>query len=204
MGESGVTLQNWSDCLVFGEFGEEMARKRISHFITPLLKHFGYGDSAEDTQKQRSGIDFSLNLKELAFDVKVRDFKYYYDNNANLDIVLETVSVAEKGVPGWLYSSKSDVIFYAWANSDRTDLFDAVILVLDPIRIFISDYMKTQNSKTHRIRTRCSETYNRATQSHYHTEFLLVPIELFPSNALLYCGIRGLKETYYIDNTQHL
>lgn len=129
-----------------------------------------------------------MNLKELTFDVKARDFKYYVYKDSENDIALETVSVVEKGVKGWLYTSKSDVIFYVWMNEKNTDIFDGVVLVLDRVREFVKEY-----EKTHIIRYKESSTLDKVSKRFYHTEFMLIPLCDFPSDTLIYCNVDKLK-----------
>ena len=182
-----MSVQDWHKCLIFGKLGEEKAKEKVHHFLLSVLKQYEYGLTKENTLKQRQGIDFSLNLKELTFDVKTRKFKYYVYKDLENDIALETISAVEDNVKGWLYTSKSDVIFYIWLTEDKTKIFDGVILVLSEVRNFVKDY-----EKTHTVRYKKSSTLNKSSRRFYHTEFMLIPVCDFPSNALIYCNVDKL------------
>lgn len=189
-----MSEQDWYECLAFGKLGEDLARKKVHHFLQSVLKQYEYGLTKEDTLKQRQGIDFSFKLENLTFDVKTRKFEYYLYRGMNNDIALELLSVEETNKAGWFFTSTSDVIFYIWLNEQKTGIFDGVILILDKTREFVKEYRKT-----HIVRTFRSVTNNSVKKWHYHSSGLLIPVCDFPSNALIYCNVDKLSGICFIN-----
>jgi len=118
-------------------------------------------------------VDVTVKLKRSSFDVKFRDNQYYLKG-----ILIETVSVLERDIPGWFYTSKADEVIYLWWNKGRTTLM--------PIgyRIFIQDrrlrewfeQRKADYPEKEAVSTRNGETW--------HTRFVIVPIEDFPEGTI--------------------
>ena len=183
-----MSSQDWYHSLAFGNLGEELARKKIKRFLTSVITYYDY-DTTEGRANQRKGIDFNVSLKEFTFDVKVRDYSYWFHK----DILIEVDSVIEKKVPGWYYTSKSDLIFYTWFNRNRTDLHDAKIILLTPAREFIKKYMEETKLKYYIAET------NRDGEI-YHTRNFAIPISKFPPGTLLECDVTQIKSVYYLDD----
>lgn len=77
------------------------------------------------------------------------------------NIFLETVSVDSKGVPGWVYTCKADIILYA-------------ALLNKKILVFLPDQLR-RHIETLKLRFRTAKTGKRQNQG-YDTHGVLVPL----------------------------
>lgn len=164
-----------------GGICEDMVRDKFKVVFEPILQQFVYGNSITETQKQRNGIDFNITHNELSFDVKCRDFYAYQFK----DILLETVSVVEDEKPGWLYSSKSDVIVYVWKNETGKKFIDGYLLFMNNIREFLKQYLKIHTPLQKRA------VSVRGTRR-WHTDNIAIPIKDFNSDCIKKINIKEL------------
>lgn len=185
-----MSSQDWYSSLAFGNHGEELARKKVRRFLTSVINYCDY-DTTDGKSKQRNGIDFSVSLTDFTFDVKTRDYTYWYKK----DILIETISVVENNIPGWIYTSKSDLIFYTWLNRAQTEIHDAKILIVKPLREFILEYINKTDPKL-----KTTQTYKDCHS--YHTEFFTVPISDFPTGTILNCDISKMDEVCYLNESE--
>ena len=91
----------FSDSLSIGEIGEHL-----------IFEQFGIRmiSFEEDSDFQRSGADGIRGA--LTHEIKTRTYETvrYWHNGP--DMTIETVSVREYNVPGWIYTSTADILFY--------------------------------------------------------------------------------------------
>lgn len=115
---------DWGSCLEEGTKWEERIKPILKEQILSIsVDQVSFDDEPE---KQLSGIDHVLTRESPNIDVKVRDYEYYGD-----DVLLETVSVVERDVEGWLYSDGLDVLAYCWQNRLGTNLTDGILLLIN-------------------------------------------------------------------------
>jgi len=124
--------------------------------------------------EQREGIDTIVKLKEGKFDVKIRDRKWYLR-----DILIETVSVVEKNIPGWFYTSDADAVFYVWWNETKTDLMPIGYFIFIQNKKFREWFEKNKN------KYRELQTETKSEWGSWHTKFVVIPIEDFPKGSLM-------------------
>lgn len=91
----------------------------------------------EDKKKQKQGVDKTILLKNgtaLLIEEKFREPKYW--KNRKTDILLEYISIDNKNIPGWVYTSKSDylVVLYKNENVDDSELY---VFPFKPIRKWV-------------------------------------------------------------------
>ncbi len=165
---------NWDDSIKIGKVGENIVKNNFILLLKQIIdsknvniKHIIY---EENPILQKNGIDFIFNIDFSKLDVKTRNY-YSYKYN---DILLETTSIVETNTQGWLYTSKSDIIIYAWLNKECTMFIDGYFLFLNEIRKYISKnnyLMKT------------AETHRNGTI--WHTNNIVVPINELLSNSCI-------------------
>ena len=153
-------INDFGDCLDSGLSGENLFLKKYGHKFPPLT-HIDYNTNPE---LQRKGVDFISCGGRLLLDIKVRSYQYLNTG----DILFETLSIAEKNKPGWLYYSNSWVV-YLWYNEDRTDFVKGYILNLPIIRV----WLKGKNYPT-----------TPAPNRDYHTINMVVPIKDIPAHLI--------------------
>ncbi len=96
-----------------------IARKIEKMYLKTYMTRLIPYDNLEDIQRQKDGYDFTIKSEEAKWEIKTRTFaEYYYDK----DILLETASVVQKNIRGWLYTSKADIIAYTWLNKSKSNL----------------------------------------------------------------------------------
>jgi hypothetical protein len=123
--------------------------------------------------EQRNGIDITVKLKKATYDVKFRDRRYYLRG-----LLIETISVVEKNVPGWFYTSKADAVVYLWWNEAKTDLMP------------IGYYIYIQNKKLrewfeeNKLNYKPQRSKTKWDDGLYHTEFYVIPIKDFPKGTI--------------------
>lgn len=100
----------FSDSLSIGEIGESL-----------ILQQFGIKiiSFENDPEFQRSGLDGVRGA--LTHEVKTRTHETtrYWRNGP--DIAIETISVREHNVAGWIYTSAADILFYGILNRKKSD-----------------------------------------------------------------------------------
>lgn len=175
-----MKYNDFDSCVRDGEHGEELTRSNFHDIFKPVVQRFVYGDSAYSTTKQRHGIDFEIGKEKIDFDVKCRDY-YTYKYQ---DILLETISVVEHNKPGWLYTSESDYVVYAWYNSTKTSFIDGYLLFLENIRKFKDSYVPEKKQFKYARSYKNGNTWT--------TENIAVPIKDFPDDCLDRINMRKL------------
>jgi len=182
LGESSIIIRDFDTDLKNGERAEDLILSKFKTVIQPIVMHIAYKDGLVAKELQRRGIDAFVQQKESGFDVKVRDFKYYRFK----DILLETKSVREKDIPGWLY--KATVVVYLWWNPLRTKFVDGYALFLRNIRDWMS---VTQFNYRKKI------AFSSRNGQQWSTENIIIPISEFPIG----CVMR-LSRKEFMDNSQ--
>jgi hypothetical protein len=173
MGEPIIKYNDFGKCVQIGETGEKLTKENIGEIFRPVVMHYLYGENVHATTMQRNGIDFKIQKEKIDFDVKCRDYGTYKYN----DILIETVSVVENNKPGWLYTSKSDVVVYAWFNHNKTGFIDGYLLFLNCIKKFTLNYKNTPSQIKH------AKTYHMGNT--WTTRNIAIPINDFPTSCLL-------------------
>jgi len=103
--------------------------KRVSEKITYFLRNYMLRrllyDTSEGKKLQKKGIDFIVESEKSKHEIKIRDNKWYLKG-----LLLETMSVVESNILGWLYTSEADAIGYVWKNKDETNCMPIGYLIL--------------------------------------------------------------------------
>lgn len=159
-------INDWNESLKTGKIGENIVKNNFISLLKQMIdnknvniKHILYEESPTI---QKSGIDFIFNIDFSKLDIKTRNY-YAYKYH---DILLETVSIVENNIPGWLYTSKSDIIIYAWLNKESNTFIDGYFLFLNEIRKYV-------NKDKYLIKT--AETYRNGAM--WHTNNIAISIE---------------------------
>lgn len=160
----------FQDNLAEGNICEEQVKARFKEIFTPVLNHILY---EENPGIQKRGIDFFIDTRPIAFDVKCRRYATYKYG----DILLETVSIKEREKPGWVWSSESDIIVYVWKNRTGTKFVDGYLLFLKDIRKWI------HSVGVDRFKKIISRSVGKGGNV-WSTENIAIPIESFPANCL--------------------
>jgi hypothetical protein len=192
MGESGVSDYSFDERLKFGTRGEKMVMDNFITILKPFVTEWIYGKCKEHTQKQRRGIDFSLDFDPANFEVKTREYKYY-NYHGYTDIALETESVVEKHVLGWVYTTTADVILYTWLDESRTRFVDGYIIIVEKLRECL------ENLVINFFERKPNPIY-ASTEHRYHTENFVVPVEAFPEGVLIRFDPNELNKIYMLNN----
>jgi len=170
------------------DFDEDVSKatpweKRIAEKIRTFMMRYNVKmisyDNLKDIERQRNGMDFIIKSESAGWEIKTRHPKYYLDG-----ILLEIISVVEKNKPGWLYTSKADVITYVWLNWSFTNLM--------PIGYFIKikDLRKTPwyDSLPGKYPILQPKGGSKRKTSkgiiYWNTKFIVPPINDFPKNTL--------------------
>ena len=157
--------------------------KRISEKIEDFLREFKARrlvyETSEGRKYQQMGIDFLVDSEESTHEVKTRDYEFYRKG-----ILLETVSVIEDNILGWLYTSKADAIAYCWKNVEETNCMPVGYLIL------LKELRKTQWYKRLpkpylEIQTKIPSHRDTLTgRIYWHTKFIVPPVKDFPYGVL--------------------
>lgn len=155
--------------------------KRIAEKIETFMMRYNIKmisyDNLKDIERQRNGMDFIVKSESAGWEIKTRSPKYYLKG-----ILLETTSVVERNKPGWLYTSRADIIAYCWLNESFTNLM--------PIGYFImiKELRKTRWYETLTERYRILDTTSDRKipngKIYWTTEFVIPPIKEFPRETL--------------------
>ncbi len=163
---------NWfCENLKEGEKWERIALQELQ-FLLPHTTMVKYGENPE---LQRNGIDGTISLKKITYEVKTREHKFCCD-----DIAFETVSVVEAKKPGWYYHSNADILIYHWLDRTETRSEKLYVLGLKKLRRrhFLEEVVEKYGL---RERTAASNA------GRWHTKFYAVPVKYIPAD----CYIQG-------------
>jgi len=156
---------------------EKRVAEKIRTFMMRYNVYMISYDNLEDINRQQAGMDIIVSSEAAGWEIKTRAPKYYRKG-----ILLETTSVVETNKPGWLYTSKADIIAYVWLNEAGTNLM--------PIGYFImiKELRKTRwydrlPGRYHVFHTD-SERKTPEGMIYWRTEFICPPIEDFPKDTL--------------------
>jgi hypothetical protein len=104
--------------------------KKFFQNIKDIIVHdhnFSTGDQkVKDKALQKQGIDKTIileNNKKIFIEEKFREYKFW--DIRFKDILLEYISIDNKDIPGWIYTSKSDyiVIVFKGLEYDESELY---------------------------------------------------------------------------------
>lgn len=91
-----------------------------------------------DKKMQKQGVDKTLLLKDgstILVEEKFREPKYW--KNRLTDILLEYISIDNKDIPGWVYTSKSDYLVVLYKNPLKVEDSELYILPFKTIRKWV-------------------------------------------------------------------
>jgi len=156
---------------------EKRIAEKIEEFMLKYnVRKIPYGTQREK-EIQKSGIDVIVKSESSDWEIKTRDHKYYEKG-----ILLETKSIVERNILGWLYTSQADVIAYCWLNESSTNLMpNGYFIMLKNLRQTL--WFKTLTQRYH-IRTAKSMRKTPEGERFWTTEFITPPIEDFPRGTL--------------------
>jgi hypothetical protein len=143
-----------------GDSYDEEMNKLMNNFYKKFfkdIKSVNVHDSASDDKEskladkkmQKQGIDKTLLTqkgKKIFIEEKFRSFKFW--DLRNKDILLEYISIDNKNIPGWVYTSKSDFLIVVFQHLDiiKSELY---VFPFEPIRKWVrennSAFMKFQD-----------------------------------------------------------
>lgn len=103
----------------------ELLKENIRHFLVKHQIRTVPYDTGENIKLQRNGIDLLVTSERGDWEAKIRSHRYYLDK-----ILLETVSVKEKNIPGWVHTCQADAIAYCWFNPSETNLMRTGYIIL--------------------------------------------------------------------------
>jgi len=182
-----VSDHSFDERLKFGAMGEKMVIDNFITILKPFVTEWIYGKCKEHTQRQRKGVDFSVDFNPANFEVKTRDYRYYKYS----DILLETDSMVEKRKFGWVYTTTADVILYVWLDETKTKFIDGYIIIVDKLKKCLNDLIVEYWERTHGYST---------TEGRYTTGWFTVPINGFPEGILIRFDPNELNKIYMIEN----
>lgn len=152
---------------------EKIEKMHLRTYHTRLIPY----DNIEDRKIQRSGIDFTISSESAGWEIKTRSRKYYLDG-----ILLETVSVVEKNIPGWLYTSKADIIAYVWLNESKSNLMQkGYFIMLKELR---KTWWYNRLPGRYHVYDTPSERKTDEGTIYWDTKFITPPINDFPDGTL--------------------
>ena len=170
-----LKVNEWYECLQIGEIGEKFTTKHQRKIILPIIDQFLYANRFEynlnkiGKDKQRQGINGEINLN-FSYEVKTRTKNWG-------DILLETISVIEKIVPGWFFTSKANAIVYYFLNRQR-EIDEGYIILLNQTRKYFTEAVLERYPK----KIAKTERNNYC----YHTENRAIPFDAFPKKSLIH------------------
>ena len=175
-------IRDFEEDLKTGNRAEELILSKFKSVVQPLVERVMYNDGVISKNLQKAGVDAFISKKETGFDVKSRDFRYYQFQ----DILLETVSIREYNIPGWLFITNA--VVYVWWNKRQTKFVDGYILFLQNIR----NWFESKPENYRRI-----IAHSGKGNKTWSTESIIVPITDFP----LGC-IYKINKKEFQDSTQ--
>jgi len=163
-------FRDFEDDLLTGNIAEKQIHDKFEQVFIPIIERIIYDpNNKESVILQKAGVDGILSTNAVGFDIKCRRFETYkYD-----DILLETVSIREHNIRGWLY--KSDVVVYVWHNISKTSFIDGYILYLDKIVPWFDE-------NKHKFKTKIA--FSKRNGVKWSTENKAVPINIFPVGSI--------------------
>ncbi len=117
--------------------------KRFFDDIKKVDVHDSASDNKEsklaDKNMQKQGIDKTLVTKKgkkIFIEEKFRSFKFW--DLRDKDILLEYISIDNKNIPGWVYTSKSDylVVVFQHLEFEKSELY---VFPFEPIRKWVRE-----------------------------------------------------------------
>lgn len=172
---------DWSDCLNFGDLGEKLA-KNLIHLLTTNISQLTF---SKNPSFQRQGKDLLLNICDIfsvSVEVKTREHNiiaYWHDG---VDFLIETISVIEQDTPGWIFTSKADILFYGVLNERKDDWSCAWVFNLEKLQT----WFKSQNQDG--FQAKITHTRDKG----YSTAFCIVPKEIIPQHII--SEVKSLKQ----------
>lgn len=177
-----MIIREFGDDVRTGERAEELVLSKFKTIIHPIVMRVVFNDGVMSRELQKKGIDVSITQKDEGFDVKVRDFKYYRFK----DVLLETKSVRENNIPGWLF--KATIVVYLWWNPLKTKFVDGYILFVENIREWLGVSQYNYPKKI---------AFTKRNGCAWSTENIAVPLHDLPIG----CSIR-INRNAFLDNKQ--
>jgi len=127
--------------------------------VDDLIVHDATTDNNEvrllDRTRQRQGIDKTIktkNGKELFIEEKFRAYTYW--DIREQDILLEYISIDNRNIPGWVYTSKSDYLVIVFQHLDITQS-ELYVFPFEPIRKWVREkndkFMEFRDISAHNI-----------------------------------------------------
>lgn len=129
-----------------------------------------------EPKQQKRGFDLIVKCEEAGWEAKIRNNLYYKKN----DILFETLSVKEKGIPGWMFTYEMDFLVYCWLNSVKTNLEHRAYIILWK-KLKETEWFK-ELPDPHKYRL--IETTSERKGTKWTTEFFLVPVNDFPKGTI--------------------
>ena len=158
---------------------EKRIAEKIQTFMTRYNVNMISYDNLKDIERQRNGMDIIVKSESAGWEIKTRSPEYYLKG-----ILLETTSVVERNKPGWLYTSKADVITYVWLNESFTNLMPiGYFIMIKELRktpwydSLPGKYPILQPKGGSKRKTSKGIIY-------WNTKFIVPPIEDFPTGTL--------------------
>lgn len=171
---------NFNEMLKKGGKWEKKIRPVLERLLIKIKLENQEFNSVEGKLYQRKGIDFTTLSEEPTWDPKTNDNRWYQNGK----ILLETTSVVEKAIQGWVYTSQADFIVHVWLNKNETNLMPIGYLVkLDELRK-TKLYTLLENYVFESSRFDGHSTKTEHGKRVWHTRFALVPIEDFTEGIL--------------------
>lgn len=128
-------------------------------------------NNIDSIKKQKKGIDGQVLL-----DYEVKSLRH--DHKSETRILLETISVVKKNIPGWLFTNESDVIVLVyWDDEGKTQFYKGCFLFPKILRKW---FLKNRKKK-YKIYKISSE--RKGYYGYWDTKFILVPKDDLPKNS---------------------
>ncbi len=112
----------------------------------------------KDKQMQKQGIDKGVVINSTLYTIeeKCREAKYfkYWDK----DILIETISMTSNDTPGWIYTSKADILSYYFISNRASEIY----LYLFPMKDWLMPWWIKNCYKYETVpdKIACNRTYN--------------------------------------------
>lgn len=172
---SSDSPNDWEACLDDGNDWERRIKPVLKEQILNIsVEQISFQDNPE---KQLSGVDHAITREEPNVDVKVRDNDYYDSDDP--DVLIETVSVIERGIEGWLYSDGLDILAYCWKNKAGTNLTGGVLLLVNDAFV---EWFEAHTADFQQI-----TASSVSEEEEWHTEAWIVEVDRIP-DGFIYRG----------------
>lgn len=159
-----------------GKEWEERIRPVIEGVFFKL--HAERVDYADKPETQKEGVDIILEKFKIKIDIKTRENKYCCH-----DIFIETMSVVEKEILGWHYTTKADAIFYCWRNKYDTGISDSYLIWVQDEKF--REWFKNNKAKYREVKAESKRDYLNH-KSKWHTLGRVVPTQVLQNNGFIY------------------